>query len=102
MPVRSFENHLPLPGVTVGDVGSKYGYNSVDNGYLSFENVRIPRENMLSRFVLIDKEGNFELRGDPRTLYQIMVSTRLLIMYGTSSSILTSCVMATRYAVCRR
>jgi len=57
---------------------------------------------MLARFVLIDKEGNFELRGDPRSIYQIMVSTRLLILYGSPSILLRLTLLATRYAVCRR
>ena len=41
----------------------------MDNGFLSFNHYRIPRENMLSRYVYVDKEGNFEVRGDPRMLY---------------------------------
>jgi len=27
---------LPLTGIDVGDIGTKMGYNSMDNGYLSF------------------------------------------------------------------
>lgn len=102
VPIRSLDTHLPLTGVNVGDVGSKFGYNTVDNGYLSFDQVRVPRENMLARFVFIDKDGNFELKGDPRTLYQVMVSTRLLIMYGTAQHILEASVTAIRYAAVRR
>lgn len=36
VPIRSLETHLPLPGIDVGDIGTKMGYNSMDNGYLSF------------------------------------------------------------------
>ena len=39
------------------------------SSYLSFDKVRIPRTNLLSRFVDIDKEGNFSLNGDPRMVY---------------------------------
>jgi len=35
-PIRSIEDHKTLPGVTVGDIGTKLGYNSMDNGFLSF------------------------------------------------------------------
>ena len=38
------------PGVDVGDIGPKFGYSSVDNGFLYLDNVRIPRENMLMRY----------------------------------------------------
>ena len=74
----------------------------MDNGYLSFKDVRIPRTNLLSRFVEVDKEGAFSLNGDPRMVYQIMVQTRLLVIYGSKYVLLTAARMATRYAVCRR
>ena len=41
VPVRDLETHKPLPGVTVGDIGPKFGYSGVDNGFLSFEYFRI-------------------------------------------------------------
>jgi acyl-CoA oxidase len=71
--IRSQQNHEPMPGIEVGDIGQKLGYNSIDNGFLSFNNVRIPRTNLLSRFVEVEKDGSFSLKGDPRVLYQIMV-----------------------------
>ena len=51
--IRSLEDHQPQPGVTVADIGVKFGngaYNTMDNGLLRFDHVRIPRENMLMRF----------------------------------------------------
>ena len=86
----------------MGDVGQKLGYSSVDNGFLSFNNVRIPRENMLSRFAGVTKEGDLDIKADPRMIYQVMVMTRLAIMYGAAVSIIMACKMATRYAICRR
>ena len=64
---------MPLPGIEVGDIGTKMGYNSMDNGFLSFNQVKIPKENMMGRFAGIDEEGNFEIRGDLRSLYLTMV-----------------------------
>ncbi|XP_077055234.1 peroxisomal acyl-coenzyme A oxidase 1 isoform X3 [Siphateles boraxobius] len=49
-PIRSMKTHIPLPGVVVGDIGPKFGFDEVDNGYLKLENVRIPRENMLMKY----------------------------------------------------
>jgi len=34
--------------VSLGDLGSKAGRNGLDNGWILFSNVRIPRENMFS------------------------------------------------------
>ncbi len=41
----------------MGDIGPKFGFDAKDNGYCIFKNVRIPRRNMLMRYVNIDKEG---------------------------------------------
>jgi acyl-CoA oxidase len=43
--IRDMNTHLPLKGIQVGDIGPKFGYNSKDNGWLIFDQVRIPRTN---------------------------------------------------------
>lgn len=55
--VRDLETHRALPGVEVGDIGPKFGFYSKDNGYCIFKGVRIPRRNMLMRYVNVDKSG---------------------------------------------
>lgn len=47
--LRDEETHMPLPGIKIGEIGSKLGMNSTNNGYLGFEKVRIPRTNMLMK-----------------------------------------------------
>ena len=39
--LRCLETHRPLPGVVVGDIGPKFGFNGVDNGFLRLDHVRI-------------------------------------------------------------
>ena len=36
-------------GITLGDIGPKLGYGMTDNGFASFDHVRIPRRNMLMK-----------------------------------------------------
>lgn len=67
--IRDVDSHEPLKGIEVGDMGQKLGYGSIDNGYLSFDRVRIPRKNLLSRFIKITKKGEFEMKADPRIVY---------------------------------
>jgi len=93
---------MPLRGIEVGDIGTKLGYNGMDNGYLGFEHFRVPRENLLSKFVYVDEQGNFEIRGDPRAMYQVMMLTRVAILGGAWYGIARSSLFAIRYAVCRR
>lgn len=102
VPIRDMKTHLALPGVKVGDIGEKLGFNSVDNGWLAFDHFRIPRDHMLSRFAEVDKEGNFSLKGDPRTIYQIMVSTRIYLLFGSAGAYMQANLIAARYAACRR
>jgi len=53
VPVRD-RDMRPLPGVTVVDMGVKMGLNGVDNARLRFDNVRVPRLNLLNRSVVPD------------------------------------------------
>ena len=34
--IRSLDDHRVKPGLEIGELGTKLGYNSMDNGYLSF------------------------------------------------------------------
>lgn len=36
-------------GIKIGEIGGKLGMNSTNNGFLAFNNVRIPRMNMLMK-----------------------------------------------------
>lgn len=47
--LRDEKTHMPLSGIQIGEIGCKLGMNSTNNGYLGFENVRIPRTNMLMK-----------------------------------------------------
>ncbi|KAH9111702.1 hypothetical protein LEN26_010049, partial [Aphanomyces euteiches] len=57
VPVRDTKTHETLPGVTLGDIGPKIGFQSVDNGYCALDKVRIPRRNMLMRFAKVAADG---------------------------------------------
>lgn len=63
VPIRD-KDHKPLPGVEVGDIGPKMGYNCKDNGYLMMKNIKIPRKNMLMKFQRVSKEGKYEVIGN--------------------------------------
>ena len=41
--LRDTDSFMPLKGIDLGDMGPKFGYPSKNNGWLSFDNVRIPR-----------------------------------------------------------
>ncbi|KAJ2381828.1 hypothetical protein GGI23_007496, partial [Coemansia sp. RSA 2559] len=51
VPIRSTATHEPLKGVTVGDLGPKFGFNTMDNGFLLLDRVRVPRINLMQRYI---------------------------------------------------
>lgn len=48
-----------LPGRIVGEMGPKAGLNGVDNGFATFDNVRIPRENLLNKTGDVTPDGKY-------------------------------------------
>ena len=38
-----------ITGITIHDIGLKMGLNGIDNAKISFDNVRVPRENLLNK-----------------------------------------------------
>ncbi|KAL9258972.1 Peroxisomal acyl-coenzyme A oxidase 1-like protein [Drosera capensis] len=104
--LRSLDDHLPLPGITVGDIGMKFGngaYNTMDNGVLRFDHVRIPRDQMLMRVLQVTREGTILQSDVPRQLlYGTMVYVRKTIVDDASSALSRAVCIATRYSVVRR
>jgi len=96
------DNHDPLNGIEMGDIGPKFGYNSKDNGYLRFTNFRIPRTNMLSKFAELDKEGKFIKKGDLRILYAVMMAIRTKILLVSGVTLANGLQISGRYACVRR
>jgi len=48
-----------LPGIGSEDDGLKGGLNGIDNGRLFFDNVRIPRSNLLNRYADVSEDGTY-------------------------------------------
>lgn len=59
--LRDQDTHKHMPGVKTGDLGPKLGFKSKDNGWCTFNKVRIPRDQMLQKFVSVDREGTFSI-----------------------------------------
>ncbi|CAH2059211.1 unnamed protein product [Thlaspi arvense] len=104
--LRSLDDHSPLPGITVGDIGMKFGngaYNSMDNGFLVFDHFRIPRDQMLMRLSKVTREGKYVASDVPRQLvYGTMVFVRQSIVSSASNAMARAVCIATRYSAVRR
>jgi acyl-CoA oxidase len=103
VPIRGGTGAL-CRGVHVGDTGQKAGLLGVDNGWLRFDRVRVPRANLLDRFGSVTREGeycsDFE---DPTALIQrCMSGGRIAIALGALSAAKSGLTIAIRYGEQRR
>jgi acyl-CoA oxidase len=93
---------MPMKGIKCGDIGPKMGYHSKNNGWCTFDNVRIPRNQMLMKYTKLDKDGCFSIDGDTRALYSVMMHIRLLMIGHSGNYLLRASLIAVRYSVIRR
>jgi len=57
--IREAKDHSISRGVQLHDMGAKMGLNGVDNGKLSFNNCRVPREALLNASSDVNEAGEF-------------------------------------------
>ncbi|OCT60695.1 hypothetical protein XELAEV_18046716mg [Xenopus laevis] len=101
VPIRHMGTHEPLPGVVVGDIGPKFGYDETDNGFLKFDKVRIPRENMLMKYAKVEPDGTYVKPLSDKLTYGTMVFIRSMIVGDSARSLSRACTIAIRYSAVR-
>ncbi|XP_056406303.1 peroxisomal acyl-coenzyme A oxidase 1 isoform X1 [Hyla sarda] len=101
VPIRQMGTHEPLPGVTVGDIGPKFGFDETDNGFLKFDKVRIPRENMLMKYAQVEPDGTYIKPLSDKLTYGTMVFIRSMIVGDSARSLSRACTIAVRYSAVR-
>jgi acyl-CoA oxidase len=104
VPVRSIKDFKPLPNVEVGEIGSKAfgGFASIDNGYVRFNKVRIPRKNMLQKYAQISNEGKYVPPKQDKLSYGSMVTLRVAVVNMESWNLARALTIACRYCSVRR
>jgi len=106
VPLRD-TNGNTLKGIMIGDCGHKMGLNGVDNGTISFDNVTIPKENMLDRFAAVNDKGEFEspIPSDNRrffTMLGTLVGGRIGIPRSALAAAKSGLTITIRYSDQRR
>ncbi|KAL8654956.1 MAG: hypothetical protein Q9210_001199 [Variospora velana] len=101
--VRDLKSHEPMENVHVGDVGPKFGYNTMDNGSLLVNHVKVPHVNMLAKFSSVDPKTNKYVKPASASLvYGTLTWVRSTIVLQSGSVLARGVTMATRYAAVRR
>lgn len=75
VPIRN-QQGVFLAGVSGEDDGVKGGLNGIDNGRLCFDNVRVPRVNLLNRYGDVDVKGRYTSSiSNPKRRFFVMLGT---------------------------
>lgn len=93
---------LALDGVTVGDIGPKAGYNTMDNGFLLLDHVRIPHFNMLAKYSWVDENGKYSKPPQAKLAYGTLTWVRSRIVMEARMTMARSAIVALRYTAIRR
>ena len=105
VPLRDADG--PRPGVSIEDCGRKAGLNGVDNGRLSFDHVRVPREALLNRFGDVGEDGIYSspIESDGRrffTMLGTLIRGRVSVAGSAGSATKRALALAVRYGEVRR
>jgi acyl-CoA oxidase len=106
VPIRDEEGN-DLPGVTTSDCDYKGGLPGVDNGRILFDNVRVPRENLLNKYADVAEDGTYSSPiENPNRRFFTMLGTlirgRVTVGAAAHAATLVALDIAVRYALQRK
>jgi acyl-CoA oxidase len=106
VPLRDDDGN-DLPGITTSDCQYKGGLPGVDNGRIQFDQVRIPRENLLNKYADVAEDGSYTSPIDnPGRRFFTMLGTlirgRVTVGGSAGAAARVALDIATRYALERR
>jgi acyl-CoA oxidase len=106
VPLRD-ENNSVLEGINIEDNGYKLGLNGVDNGKIWFNQVKVPRENLLDKYGEIGADGRyFSAIKNPNKRFFTMLGTlvggRICVAKGAVGGAKMALAIAVKHALSRR
>ncbi|MBI2700578.1 MAG: acyl-CoA dehydrogenase family protein [Mycobacterium sp.] len=106
VPIRDADGN-DLPGVTTSDCHYKGGLPGVDNGRIMFDNVRVPRVNLLNKYGEVEPDGTYTSPIDNAnrrffTMIGTLVRGRVTVGGSAGNAAHVALDIATRYALQRR
>lgn len=106
VPIRDEEGN-DLPGVTTSDCHYKGGLPGVDNGRIQFDQVRIPRENLLNKYADVAEDGTYSspIENVGRrffTMLGTLIRGRVTVGGSAAAAARVALDIAVRYALERR
>ncbi|KAI9498239.1 acyl-CoA dehydrogenase/oxidase C-terminal [Zychaea mexicana] len=102
VPLRDPKTYNLLPGVNIGDIGKKMGRDGIDNGWIQFTNVRIPRGYMLQKHAKVTRSGTVTEPKLQQLTYGALLQGRVAMVVDSGNVSKKALTIATRYAAVRR
>jgi len=107
VPIRHYETHEALPGVVLGDCGPKVGLDGIDNGFILFNNYRVPYDALLDRFSQISPTGHFKssIKSKAKrfaTMLSGLLRGRSGVFMSSASQLRNALTIAIRYSAVRK
>ncbi|AOW06967.1 YALI0F10857p [Yarrowia lipolytica CLIB122] len=100
--LRNINDHSLKVGISIGDIGKKMGRDGIDNGWIQFTNVRIPRQNLLMKYTKVDREGNVTQPPLAQLTYGSLITGRVSMASDSHQVGKRFITIALRYACIRR
>lgn len=101
--IRDMKTNKPLQGVVIGDIGPKYGYPGMDNGYMLFEHLRVPHSALLSKYSGVNPETGAYIRPEnAAVVYGSLTYVRAQIIMHARLVLARAVTVAVRYLSIRR
>jgi acyl-CoA oxidase len=101
VPIRDPKTFKTFPGVEAGDIGPKLGFQNKDNGFAIFNNYRLPRKNMLMKYHIVSKNGEYLTRGNEKISYATMLLTRSGLTETSFFKLSKGSTISVRYSLAR-
>ncbi|KAI8084666.1 acyl-CoA dehydrogenase/oxidase C-terminal [Halteromyces radiatus] len=102
VPLRDPNTYNVLPGINIGDIGKKMGRDGIDNGYIQFTNVRIPRGYMLQKHTKVSRHGEVKEPKLQQLTYGALLQGRVAMVVDSGNVSKKALTIAIRYAAVRR
>ncbi|KIX05786.1 uncharacterized protein Z518_03758 [Rhinocladiella mackenziei CBS 650.93] len=101
--IRDMKTNKPLDGIVIGDIGPKYGYPGMDNGYMLFNQFRVPHSALLSKYSGVDPETGMYIKPEnPAVVYGSLTFVRAQIIMHARLVLARAVTVAVRYLTIRR
>ncbi|ORX61404.1 acyl-CoA oxidase [Hesseltinella vesiculosa] len=102
VPLRDPKNYNLLPGINIGDIGKKMGRDGIDNGWIQFTHVRIPRGYMLQKHTKVSRTGEVKEPKLQQLTYGALLQGRVAMVVDSGNTSKKALTIAIRYAAVRR